>query len=299
MSGAARSVRVLLRGTGRAAALCGLLLTAAAMPALAKPQRIASIFLCTDQLLLQLADRSRIVSLNRFAKDPALSNKVGEAKGIPSNRGLAEEILPLKPDLVLAGTYTAPATKAMLRRLGIPVLELPVETDFDGIRANIRRVATALGEEARGETLVAGFDRDLAAIAPERNAWHPSLVLYRFGGYSQGRNTLSQAIFERAGFTNYAATRVDGVGRLSLERIAIDPPDALLLSESGADRNSLSAETLAHPALRRLRATVPTLMMPDRLWICGLADSIEAVRRLAAFRAHAFGPAANRAGTVR
>jgi iron complex transport system substrate-binding protein len=114
-------------------------------------------------------------------------------------------------------------------------------------------------------------------------------MLYRFGGYSQGRHTLSHAIFERAGFTNYAATRVDGVGRLPLERIALDPPDALLLSENGADRNSLSAETLAHPALRRLRATVPTLTMPDRLWICGLSESVEAVRQLAAFKARAFG----------
>jgi len=297
MSGAARSVLSLLRGTGRAAVFCGLVLAAA--PALAEPARIASIYLCSDQLLLRLADRDRIVSLNRFAADPSFSNMVGEAKGIASNRGLAEEILPLKPDLVLAGTYTAPATKAMLRRLGIPVLELPVETDFDGIRANIRRVARALGEVARGETLIAEFDRDLAAVAPAPGARRPSLMLYRFGGYSQGRHTLSQAIFERAGFANYAATRVDGVGRLSLEQVALDPPDALLLSESGADRNSLSAETLARPAMRRLRAAVPTLTLPDRLWICGLAASVDAVRRLAAFRARAFDATAHDAGAAR
>jgi iron complex transport system substrate-binding protein len=298
MSGAARFVLTLLRGTGRAAAFCGLLL-GVAEPALAKPARVASIYLCSDQLLLRLAERDRIVSLNRFAADPSLSNMVGEAKGIASNRGRAEEILPLKPDLVLAGTYTAPATKAMLRRLDIPVLELPVETDFDDIRANIRRVARALGEVARGEKLVADFDRNLAAIAPAPGTRRPSLMLYRFGGYSQGRHTLSQAIFDRAGFANYAATRVDGVGRLSLEQVALDPPDALLLSAGGADRNSLSAETLAHPAMRRLRAAVPTLTMPDRLWICGLADSVDAVRRLAAFRAHAFGATAHEAGAAR
>ncbi len=298
MSGAARSVLTLLRGTGRAAALCGLLFVVTP-PALARPERIASIYLCTDQILLRLADRSRIVSLNRFAADPSFSNMVGEAKGIASNRGRAEEILPLKPDLVLAGTYTAPATKAMLRRLGIPVLELPVETNFDDIRANIRRVARVLGEDARGTNLIADFDRSLATVAPAAGTRRPSLMLYRFGGYSQGRHTLSQAIFDRAGFANYAATRVDGVGRLSLEQIALDPPDALLLSEGGADRNSLSAETLAHPALRRLRATVPTLMLPDRLWICGLADSVDAVRRLAAFRARAFGKTTHDGGAAR
>jgi hypothetical protein len=30
-------------------------------------------------------------------------------------------------------------------------------------------------------------------------------------------------------------------------------------------------------------------MLPDRLWICGLSNTAEAVRRLSAFRAQAFG----------
>jgi len=272
----------------RAATLLCMLLSGASAAAAEKPARIASIYLCSDQLLLRLADRSRIVSLNRFAADTSLSNEVDAAKGIALNRGRAEEILPLRPDLVIAGTYTAPATKEILRRLGIPVLELPVETDFDGIRANIRRVARALGEETRGEMLVEDFDRSLARI-PKAGTRRPSLMLYRFGGYSQGRHTLSHAIFARAGFDNYAATRLNGVGRLSLEAIVDDPPDAILLSASGADRNSQSADTLAHPALQRLRNSRPTLMLPDRLWICGLSNAAEAVRKLAAFRVEAFG----------
>jgi iron complex transport system substrate-binding protein len=251
--------------------------------ATAKPERIASIYLCSDQLLLQLADRDRIVSLNRFAADPSFSNEVEASRGIPLNRGRAEEILPLQPDLVIAGAFTAPATKAMLRRVGIPVLELPVETSFADIRRNIRRVATALGEETRGRALIEKFDAGLTALPPPAKQ-NPSLMLFRFGGYSQGSHTLSDAIFTRAGFANYAATRVDGVGRLSLERIVADPPDAIVLSETGADRNSLTAEALAHPALRDLRNRIPTTTLPDRLWICGLGNSVDAVRRLAEFR---------------
>jgi iron complex transport system substrate-binding protein len=252
--------------------------------AAAAPQRIASIYLCSDQLLLHLADRERIVSVNRFAADPAFSNEAAAVGDIRRNRGLAEEILPLNPDLVIAGVFTAPATKALLRRLGIPVLELPVEEDFDGIRANIRRVAKAVGEEARGERLVAELDRHLPA-PPDAGTWRPELMLYRFGGYSQGRNTLSHAIFERAGFANYAASRLDGVGQLPLERIVSDPPDAILLGDDGTERNSLAAESLAHPALRHLTSTRPTLVVPDRLWLCGLSNTGEAVRRLADFRA--------------
>lgn len=298
MRNAARHHR-LGRSAWRAAALFGALTAAAIasapmriVEAAAKPQRVASIYLCSDQLLLRLADRERIVSLNRFAADPSFSNETDAVKGIALNRGRAEEILPLRPDLVVAGVFTAPATKAMLRQVGIPVLELPVETDFDGIRDNIRRVAAALGETERGAAMIENFDAALAAVPPQRGP-RPSLMLYRFGGYSQGKRTLSHAIFARAGFDNYAATRLDGVGRLSLEQIATDPPDALLLSESGADRHSRASETLSHPALRRLRQRIPTVTLPDRLWICGLGNSVDAVRKLAAFRQRHFGATAS------
>jgi iron complex transport system substrate-binding protein len=291
MTPAARRLSGLGRRAAAAAALALCCLMAAQVEA--APQRIASIYLCTDQLLLHLADRERIVSLNRFADYPDFSNEAGTFSGIPLNRGLAEEILPLKPDLVLAGTFTAPATKALLRRVGVPVLELPPEEDFGAIRANIRRVAEVLDEKARGERLVADLDRAIAVGAPPAGR-RPELMLYRFGGYSQGRHTLSQAIFERAGFANYAASRLAGVGQLSLEKIILDPPDAILLSERETARDSLSAETLAHPALRKLRTALPTVIVPERLWTCGLANSGEAVQRLAAFRAGLRG-AANRA----
>lgn len=287
MTRAARPESAILR-SGCAALLLCVVLFAFPVAATEKPQRIASIYLCSDQLLLRLADRDRIVSLSRFAADPSLSNEVAATRGIPLNRGRAEEILPLEPDIVLAGTFTAPATKALLRRLGIPVVELALENDFDDIRTNIRRVADALGETARGEALIADFDRRLGPAAPA-SAGRPSLLLYRFGGYSQGHNTLSDAIFARAGFDNYAATRLDGVGRLSLEGILADPPDAILFGDAAIGGHSLAATTLSHPVLRKLRREIPNIALPDRLWICGLSDSADAVRRLGDFRERAVG----------
>ena len=54
-----------------------LMLIAAALtgaPAIAQaiPHRVASINLCTDQLLLALADPAQIASLSPYARDPAL-----------------------------------------------------------------------------------------------------------------------------------------------------------------------------------------------------------------------------------
>jgi iron complex transport system substrate-binding protein len=274
---------------GVAAALCAAG-TATAGDATPAPQRIASIYLCADQLVLRLADRARIVSLSRFAAQPAISGQADAIAGIPLNRGRAEELLIHEPDLIVAGQYTAPATKAMLRKLGISVLELPTATNFDDIRANIRRVATALGTPDRGQRLIADLDRRLRAVRPG-DTRRPSLLLYRIGGYSHGRNTLANDLFATAGFGNYTASRFTGVGRLSLEATLLDPPDAIALGTRNTPRDSLAAELLSHPAFRYLRARTPTTVLPDRLWICGLPASVEGAERLSVFRRAITAPA--------
>ncbi|MFM2128529.1 MAG: hypothetical protein RL477_75, partial [Pseudomonadota bacterium] len=88
-----------------------------------KPQRIVSINLCTDQLAMLLVPAERIVSLSFLAADPASSAMAELGARFHLNHGLAEEILPLDPDIVLAGPHGAGAAIALLRRLGRPVFQ--------------------------------------------------------------------------------------------------------------------------------------------------------------------------------
>ena len=171
----------------------------------------------------------------------------------------------------------------MLRKLGIPVVELPTATNFEAIRANIRRVAKAIGRPKRGDRLIEALDRRLDGARPGDSA-RPSLMLYRLGGFSHGRGTLLDAIFRSAVFANHAAARVSGVGRLSLESVLADPPDAIVLGQPGMARDSQAAEMLSHPACRHLRDRTPAVVLPDSLWICGLPASAEAAAILADFR---------------
>jgi len=266
----------------------GLCLLAAAvlfltMDANAAPQRVASIWLCADVLLLRLADRNRIVSLTRFAADPALSPMAAAARGIPANRGRAEDILPVQPDLVIAGANAAPATRALLRRLGARLLELDPANDFAGIRTNVRRVAAALGAPARGEAMVAEMDRRLAETQPAAGP-RPSVLYYR-GGYVQGRGTLLDAMMQAAGLDNQGAALIGaGAAFVSLERLLLRPPDALLLGGADPQRARRATGPAAHPALRRLVERLPAMSLPDRVWHCGWPDATAAVESLAHFR---------------
>src|SRR5258708_2770739 len=72
-----------------------------------KPMRIVSMHLCLDELVLRLADHKNIASVTWLSQSPSSSNVSQLAAEMPINHGLAEEIIPLKPDLVLAGLYTS------------------------------------------------------------------------------------------------------------------------------------------------------------------------------------------------
>ena len=145
--------------------LVGALLALAALsatPALSKPTRVVSMNL-RRPTPVALADRAHIASIGYLAVDANASALAEAARGLDINHGLAEEIIPLEPDLVLAGSLTTRPTVFLLRRLGYRVVELPVASTFDDIRANIRTVAEAIGERERGESIVASFDRNLAS----------------------------------------------------------------------------------------------------------------------------------------
>lgn len=81
------------------------------------PQRVLSMNLCTDQLAMLLAAPGQLISVSYLAQDPRASVMAEEAMTYDVNHGLAEEIFLLQPDLVLAGSFTTPATTALLRRL--------------------------------------------------------------------------------------------------------------------------------------------------------------------------------------
>ena len=209
------------------------LVASTAAAAGARPQRVVSMNLCTDQLVLLLAARGRIASVSYLAFDPEVSYFANTAQelqanhGLYANHGLAEEILPLGPDLILAGTYTTRATVAVLRRFGHRVLRLEPADGFDAIRKNIRTVARALGETAKAERIIAAFDRRLSAVAPDRDATTPRAIVLQPRGMTTGPGSLADGILRAAGLLNLSADLgVTGMGFLPLERIIQAEPDA-------------------------------------------------------------------------
>ena len=250
----------------------------------AQPRRIVSLNLCTDQIVLELVPPQRIAALSWLAADRNVSAIAGEVKGIKLIAGGAEEVLALDPDLVLASPYAAAPTVDLLRRLGRRVEMVPFATDFEMIRSTVRQVAVAVGETVRGEEVIAGFDRALAA-ARSKAARHPEALVYQVNGLVSGTGSLADAALKAAGLTNQMDRRGAKSGaRLALESIVVMPPDLVVLAQGMHTYRTVVSDNLRHPALARIMAKTAGMELPMPLWLCGTPRISDAVGMLAAAR---------------
>jgi iron complex transport system substrate-binding protein len=230
--------------------------------------RVVSLNLCTDQMLVLLAP-AKITALSRLARDPSLSFVAQRAERFPSVRASAEAVLRLHPDLILAAPYGAQTTLSMLQQEHIPILRISLPQDFGGIRQMTRQIADALGVPRRGEALLASMDAELAALPPPHRrlralVWEPR-------GFTAGPGTLMDQVLRAAGLSNAS----DG-HRVGLETLLRHPPDLLVVPTAPA-YPSLATTLLEHPAL----AGIERRAIPPALTICAGPFSADAAALLA------------------
>lgn len=268
-----------------AAAVVLLGLSPAMTPAAEGPQRIVSLNICTDQLLVQLAERDRIASVTFLAADPRYSTVTERVRGLPLNHGLAEEVVRLDPDLVLAGRHAAQPAVTLLRRLGYRVEEFALPASLDDVERQVMRAASLLGVDERGEALVARMRGALANAAIDPGRDRPSAAVYGGNGFTAGAGTLADLALEAAGYRNAATEAgIRGYGRLDLERLVAVDPDVVVLPETQDDAPSLARQLLYHPVFRHARERMKVVEVRAASWQCGGPQMANAITRLARLR---------------
>ncbi len=259
-----------------------------------KPQRIVSLNMCTDQLLVDLVAPERIAGVSFLATDKTMSGEAARLGRFRRVRGTAEEVLALNPDLVIAGEYTTGATVDLMRRLERRVLVVPLASDFDGMRATLRQLAQAVGETERGEDVIRQFDERLRAarsLVPSQ----PTAIAYQVGSYVSGADSLLDAALRAAGYRNLAReARLGAGGRMPLEDLVASPPDLLILANAADDFKTVLADNLRHPALIDVMRRRPSVHLPMPYWMCATPKIAEAVEILAAMKTSGFAAADNR-----
>lgn len=252
----------------------------AAVPVQAAP-RIASINVCTDQLVMALADPAQIAGLSPYARDPESSWLAERAKAFRRLSGEAEDVLMLRPDVVVAAPFTRRATRAMLKRQTVRVVEFPVAQSLDDVRNNLRLMGEVAGHPERASAEIARFDAALqrARAAAARQPLRVLAVSRR--GWITGQHSLLGALLAAVGLDNVAdQLGVAAGGYQPLEAIIRLKPDVIVVSDEGRAAEDQGQAFVLHPALERLYPPDKRIVIPDRLTVCDGPSLTEALDRL-------------------
>lgn len=238
--------------------------------------RVVSVNLCTDQLVMLLADPDQVVSLSKLSDDPRSSAMAEEAKPFAKNSGLAEEIAVSKPDIVVGGTFTDPSLIGMLRTINIDVVQFPLTTSLDEIPSQIRKMGEVLDRVDVAEILALEVEDRLALLENLQDD-APLAAFFYPNGFALGEDTLSHSILTAGGARNLSVELgFTGNGRVSLEKIVLRNPDFLISSTPYAGFSQSEAMT-THPVLD----AYPVLYSSPE-WVCGTPPAFSAVEQVKA-----------------
>jgi len=243
-----------------------------------RPMRVVSLDYCADQYVLELLPRERILAVSPDATKPE-SYKRASAAGVRQVAARAEDVLVLRPDLVVRSYGGGPDAARFFAEADVPVLQIGYAGDLSGVRRTLLEVASGLGERRRGEAMVEEMDRRLAQL-PGRRLNAEALYMTE-AGVTAGPDTLVNELMKAAGFVNFQ--RQAGWQPLPLERLAYERPDLVAAASFG--RGAQDGWTAArHPVAQAQLRERPVVRLQGAWVACGGWFVLNAVEAMAGAR---------------
>ncbi|MDE0789818.1 MAG: ABC transporter substrate-binding protein [Woeseiaceae bacterium] len=244
-------------------------------------ERIVSLDFCADQYVLKMLPRSRILALSPNAGE-YFSYMRDSATNIPTVRPVAEDVLTLKPDLIIRSYGGGPHASRFFELAGVSVLQVPFTNSFEDIRSTIRHIADGLGVAQKGEEIISTMNRRLENI---RKSDSKRMALYMTPtGVTSGPGTLIHEMFQAADLGNFQ--RQPGWRSIPLERLAYEQPAVIAAAFFTAEENYPSMwSPMRHPVAKKQMIDQPTVMLQGAWTACAgwyLLDAIEALAKSAA-----------------
>ncbi|WP_422928019.1 ABC transporter substrate-binding protein [Singulisphaera sp. PoT] len=222
----------------------------------ARPVRIASLTLATDEMLTELVPTERVVSVTALVDDPTISNVAGRyPEKIARLRDIhVELLLSLGPDLILVAPYNTADSLRLLENSGRSTYRNEAVNSVAEIEEGILKLGKRLGEAGKAKGVVEGMEARRRKLAERlQGATTRPRVLFWSAGFTSGKKTTIDDIIRDAGALNVAAEMgLEGSVEIPPERVVAADPDIVLLSLWKDDERQ--AQVANHPILRQLRA---------------------------------------------
>ena len=243
--------------------------------------KIVSLDLCSDQIVLILADKNQVAAISTAAED-VYSFYRQKAFYFPKTRGTIEEIIMLEPDVVLQ-TYSATMNMGeMVERIGASLIELNFGNKPETLYKNIELAGKVLGQKDRAFQ----FNKIYAGrINKIKNQPRSKLKIAYItpSGVTAGTGTSVDDIIKLSGFESYAAAHnFKGWINLPIENLIMDPPDIFITGYFEDEAVTQSNWSLArHSSLIKMMENIPTVNIPSSYLSCNglfIVDAAEHIR---------------------
>ena len=241
--------------------------------------RIVSMNVCTDQLVLALADPEQILGLSRYARDGWQSTAAHDLSRYPVLSGGAEDVLVLKPDIVIASLFDKRSTRELLKANGLRLAELAVPRTLDEAKAQIAEMGDITGHPDRAAAEIARLDTALARARGAVSNRHFRVLPLSRRGWVAGSDSFVGSLLAETGLFNAAGDLGFAFGGFaSLETIVSAKPDLIVVSQAGDYARDDGQAFLLHPALERFYPAAKRIVIPERFTECGgvmLAEALD------------------------
>jgi iron complex transport system substrate-binding protein len=212
-----------------------------------KPQRVASLNLSADEVLVAILPPARLVAVTRWADTPGTSNVVGRVPQAAHRfeRADLEQLVALRPDLVIVSEYTDADFLKQLERSGLRVHRMLGLETLAGVRGAILELGRAVGEDEAARRLVAAYDAKLAELRQRLVGAPRPRVLYWSGNMTAGGDSALGALIEAAGAVNVGREMgIVGIAPPGAERAFVADPDYVLVGTWPGSREALTGDPL-------------------------------------------------------
>ena len=203
------------------------------------PQRIISLAPSNTEILFALGLGPKVVAVDDFSDYPS------EAKTLPKIGGTSgkynfEQIVALKPDLVLAAEITSPETIQKLQDLKLTVAVISVtKTSFDSILNDITLVGQMTGQVEQAKGLTRAMQQKIDAIqARVATAKTQPRVYWELDAsdpakpFTVGPGNFVNDLITLAGGVNVFGTASQPYPQISIEQVVAANPQVIILSDA-------------------------------------------------------------------
>lgn len=135
----------------------------------AKPMRIISMSVSTDEMLLALVGDKRLLAVSHWSDNGTVSCIAEQVKTIPyrAHSSNAEAILALQGDLIVVPDYTRTEVVKTLREAGANVYICNTPCTLQEVRDTLRQLGELVGEAGVAQQMVSSMDAKLQRIATQ------------------------------------------------------------------------------------------------------------------------------------